>query len=48
LQSQEAVVHEMYPRSFNDSDAVGDLAGARRKVPYLDELGVDVVWLNPI
>ena len=47
---REAVVYQLYPRSFNDSDGdgVGDLPGARRKVPYLDDLGVDVVWLNPV
>ena len=47
---REAVVYQLYPRSFNDSDGdgVGDLPGAREKVPHLDDLGVDVVWLNPV
>jgi len=41
-------VYQLYPRSFNDSDGVGDLPGARRKVPSLDDLGADVVWLTPV
>ncbi len=47
---KEAVVYQLYPRSFNDSDGdgIGDLPGARRRVPYLENLGVDVVWLNPV
>jgi oligo-1,6-glucosidase len=47
---KEAVVYQVYPRSFNDSDGdgVGDLRGLIRKVDYLDELGVDVVWLTPV
>ena len=47
---REAVVYQIYPRSFNDSDGdgVGDLRGILEKVDYLDDLGVDVVWLNPV
>ncbi|WP_336021908.1 glycoside hydrolase family 13 protein [Halobellus salinisoli] len=47
---KEAVVYQIYPRSFNDSngDGVGDLPGIVEKVDYLDDLGVDVVWLNPV
>ncbi|WP_435194871.1 glycoside hydrolase family 13 protein [Natronomonas sp. EA1] len=47
---KEAVVYQIYPWSFNDSDGdgVGDLAGIIEKLDYLDELGVDVVWLNPV
>jgi oligo-1,6-glucosidase len=47
---KESVVYQLYPRSFNDGngDGIGDLHGAREKVPYLDDLGVDVVWLNPV
>lgn len=47
---QEAVVYQVYPRSFQDSngDGVGDLQGIRRRLPYIKELGVDVIWLNPI
>jgi glycosidase len=47
---KEAVVYQVYPRSFNDTDGdgVGDLPGVIEKVEYLDDLGVDVVWLNPV
>ena len=47
---KEAVVYQIYPRSFNDSDGdgIGDLPGIIEKVEYLDEIGVDVVWLNPV
>ncbi|MGD9560313.1 MAG: alpha-glucosidase [Oscillospiraceae bacterium] len=47
---KEAVVYQIYPRSFQDSngDGIGDLAGIRSRIPYLKELGVDVVWLSPI
>ncbi len=45
----DAVVYEVYPRSFADSngDGIGDLAGLRDRLPYLAELGVDAVWLTP-
>lgn len=45
-----AVVYQVYPRSFQDSDGdgVGDLQGILRRVGYLAELGVDVVWLSPV
>ena len=47
---KEAVVYQVYPRSFNDTDGdgVGDLPGITAKADYLDELGVDVVWLCPV
>ncbi len=47
---KSAVVYQVYPRSFADSDGdgVGDLPGVRAKVPYLHRLGVDVVWLSPV
>lgn len=47
---KEAVVYQIYPRSFQDSngDGIGDIAGIRSRIPYLKELGVDVVWLSPI
>ena len=47
---KEAVVYQIYPRSFNDTDGdgIGDLPGVLEKVDYLDDLGVDVVWLNPV
>jgi oligo-1,6-glucosidase len=47
---KEAVVYQIYPRSFNDSngDGIGDIPGITGKVDYLDALGVDVVWLCPV
>jgi oligo-1,6-glucosidase len=47
---KEAVVYQLYPRSFKDSDGdgVGDLKGIISKLDYIKSLGVDVVWLNPI
>ncbi|WP_243063819.1 glycoside hydrolase family 13 protein [Humibacter sp. RRB41] len=44
-----AVVYQVYPRSFSDSDGdgVGDLAGVRGRLPYLHELGVDAIWFTP-
>src|SRR6201982_2092952 len=46
---RQAVVYQIYPRSFADSDGdgVGDLAGVISRVPYLASLGVDAVWLSP-
>ncbi len=47
---KEAVVYQIYPRSFYDSngDGIGDLEGIRLKIPYLKSLGVNTVWLSPI
>ncbi|WNI15259.1 glycoside hydrolase family 13 protein [Streptomyces sp. ITFR-21] len=44
-----AVIYQVYPRSFADSngDGTGDLAGVRSRLPYLAELGVDALWFNP-
>ncbi len=45
-----AVVYQIYPRSFADSDAdgVGDLQGISERLDYLAQLGVDVFWLSPV
>ncbi len=47
---KEAVVYQIYPRSFKDSngDGVGDLSGLTSKLDYVKSLGVDIIWLNPI
>ena len=47
---KESVVYQIYPRSFCDSngDGIGDLNGIRSKIPYLAELGINVIWLSPI
>ncbi len=47
---KEAVVYQIYPRSFKDSDGdgVGDLRGVIKKLDYIKSLGVDAVWLNPV
>jgi oligo-1,6-glucosidase len=47
---KEAVVYQVYPRSFKDAngDGIGDLKGILSKLDYIKSLGVDVVWLNPI
>jgi oligo-1,6-glucosidase/alpha-glucosidase len=47
---KEAVVYQIYPRSFNDSDGdgVGDLQGIIERLDYVADLGVDVIWLNPV
>ncbi len=47
---KEAVVYQIYPRSFKDSngDGIGDLRGVIEKLDYIKSLGIDVVWLNPI
>ena len=47
---KEAVVYQIYPRSFMDSngDGIGDLNGITSRLDYLKELGVDVLWLSPV
>lgn len=46
---RSAVVYQVYPRSFADADAdgTGDVAGLIDKLPYLKDLGIDAVWVNP-
>ncbi|MCR5369410.1 MAG: alpha-glucosidase [Clostridium sp.] len=46
----KSVVYQIYPRSFQDSDGdgVGDIPGITERLPYLKELGVDVIWLSPV
>lgn len=45
-----AVIYQIYPRSFKDSngDGIGDLQGIISKLDYLQELGIDAVWLSPV
>lgn len=47
---KRAVFYQVYPRSFADSndDGIGDLPGILEKLPYLEDLGIDCVWLSPI
>ena len=47
---QKAVIYQIYPRSFYDSnaDGIGDLQGIIQKLPYLQELGIDAIWLSPV
>ena len=46
---RDGVIYQVYPRSFQDSngDGVGDLEGIRSRLGYLEELGVDAVWVSP-
>lgn len=45
-----SVVYQIYPKSFqySNGDGVGDLRGIINRLDYLQKLGVDVIWLNPI
>ena len=50
---KEAIVYQIYPASFKsskigkDADGWGDVNGIIEKVPYLKNLGVDIIWLSP-
>lgn len=45
-----AIIYQIYPKSFQDSngDGIGDLKGIIQRIPYLQKLGVNTVWLNPV
>ncbi|MCM3162508.1 alpha,alpha-phosphotrehalase [Metabacillus litoralis] len=47
---KKSVVYQIYPKSFHDTtgNGVGDLQGIISRLPYLNKLGVDVIWLTPI
>ena len=47
---KEAVIYQIYPRSFQDSngDGIGDLNGITERLDYLKKLGIDVIWLSPV
>ncbi|CAF4901663.1 unnamed protein product [Pieris macdunnoughi] len=47
---KSALIYQIYPRSFKDSngDGTGDLNGITEKLPYLQETGIDAIWLSPI
>ena len=47
---KEAIIYQIYPRSFQDSDGdgIGDLNGITSRLDYIQSLGVDIIWLNPI
>jgi alpha-glucosidase len=47
---ESGAIYEIYPRSFQDSDGdgVGDLRGITARLPYVQDLGVDAIWLTPI
>lgn len=47
---KQAVVYQIYPKSFQDSnhDGIGDIQGIIRRLDYLEELGVDALWISPM
>jgi len=47
---KKAVIYQIYPRSFCDSngDGIGDLKGIMSKLDYLENLGIDAIWLSPV
>ena len=47
---QTAVIYQIYPRSFQDTDGdgIGDLKGIEQRLDYLANLGIDAIWISPI
>ncbi|WP_203623948.1 alpha-glucosidase [Lacticaseibacillus sp. 866-1] len=47
---EHAIIYQIYPKSFQDSngDGIGDLKGIESRIPYLQALGINTVWLNPL
>ncbi|MEZ9133383.1 alpha-glucosidase [Vibrio breoganii] len=47
---KDAIVYQIYPRSFKDSnnDGIGDINGVRSKLDYLQQLGINTLWLSPV
>ncbi|MCD6482237.1 MAG: glucohydrolase, partial [Candidatus Izimaplasma sp.] len=47
---KEGVVYQVYPRSFKDSnnDGIGDVNGIIEKIPYLKDIGINILWVSPI
>ncbi|MGT2799698.1 glycoside hydrolase family 13 protein [Streptococcus marmotae] len=47
---KNAVIYQVYPRSFQDSngDGIGDIKGITSRLPYLEKLGIDAIWLSPV
>ena len=47
---QRSVAYQVYPKSFQDTnnDGVGDLEGIRRRLDYLEKLGIDLLWISPV
>ncbi len=47
---ESAVIYQIYPRSFQDSnaDGIGDLNGITQRLPYLVDLGIDAIWISPV
>lgn len=46
----KSVIYQIYPKSFldNNDDGIGDIKGIIKKLPYLEKLGIDVIWLSPV